>query len=116
MSNFLVTLPSKGNMPQAKELFHQGVQFAKQVRQVEPTRVLEMDWVSVATFPRLNGSLCPLAVDSESQDWVLVSGTWFHQSGWGIGEEMRLLSRLQEIGPEKVAQELEGVFRSCFRE
>ena len=110
MSNFLVIIPSKGNFQEGKEVFRQGVQFAKTARQQIPSEQLESNWAFVATFPRINGSLCPLIQDQESGDWVLVSGTWFHPDGWGSGNEQRLLARLQEVGSEKVAKELEGFF------
>ena len=114
MSNFLVILPSKGNSQEAKEIFHQGVQFAKRVRQQKPSEQFESNWVYVATFPRMNGSLCPLLVDQDSGDWVLVSGVWFHEEGWGSGQEQRLLKRIQEVGSGKIAQELEGFFVLVF--
>ncbi len=116
MSNFLVILPSTGNSQEAKEVFHQGLQFAKRLRQQKPSEKFETDWVHVATFPRMNGSLCPLIMDKGSGDWVLVSGTWFHQDGWGKGQELSLLRRLQEDGPEKVIQKLEGFFVLVFGE
>jgi len=110
MSNFLVILSSRGNLQQATEVFHQGVQFAERIRQQKPTRQFETDWVFVATFPRMNRSPCPFILDKKSGDWLLVSGTWFHREGWGSRQESRLLARLQEIGLKKVAQEIEGFF------
>ncbi|MDH5561838.1 MAG: hypothetical protein OEY59_13395, partial [Deltaproteobacteria bacterium] len=103
MSNFLVILPSSWDSQESKEMFRQGIQFAERVRQQKPSEQFESDWACVATFPRMNGSLCPLIQDKDSGDWVLVSGTWFHQDGWGSGKEQRLLARLQEVGSEKVA-------------
>jgi len=114
MSNFLVIVPSRGNSQEAKERFHHGVQFAKRVRRQKPSKQFEAGWVSVATFPRMNGSLCPLIFDEQRGDWVLVSGTWFHKEGWGSGKEQQLLRRLQQVGPEIVAQELEGFFGLVF--
>ncbi|MDH5564486.1 MAG: hypothetical protein OEY91_12800, partial [Nitrospirota bacterium] len=110
MSNFLVILPTKGNFRESKEMFRQGIQFAQQVRQQAPSEQIESDWACVATFPRMNGSLCPLILDKESGDWLLVSGTWFHQEGWGCGNEQRLLGRLQSGGLKNLAHELEGFF------
>jgi hypothetical protein len=36
------------------------------------------------------------------------AGSWFHSSGFSVGEERGLLERYLDVGPERLAREIEG--------
>ncbi len=66
------------------------------------------DWSSSVSYPRLNGSMAPIAIDHASGSWLAALGTWFHQSGDGRADH--LLERYLAYGAERLARELYGFF------
>ncbi len=66
------------------------------------------DWSSSISYPRLNGSTVPIAIDPVSGSWLAALGTWFHQSGNGRTDY--LLERYLAYGAERLVRELNGFF------
>lgn len=62
-----------------------------------------------AVFARRNGTGGEIAHDTNGK-FLLATGTWLHQDGYGAGAAPTLLQRFLEIGAEQLAQELEGFF------
>ena len=114
MGNFLVVIPAQGATTGAKRLFHNGLNSAREIRGQVPGESLENEWSLGAAFPRQNGSGGKIAVDPETGNWLLASGTWFHANGYSSGEETRLLRRFFEVGAERLAGDLEGFFVLIF--
>ena len=110
MGNFLVVIPVKGATTGAKRLFHNGLDAAREIRGQAPNESLENEWSMAAAFPRQNGSGGRVVVDAETGNWLLASGTWFHNDGYSSGEETCLLQRFLEVGAERLVDELEGFF------
>jgi hypothetical protein len=110
VGNFLVVIPVKGAGTGAKRLFHNGLEAAREIRGQAPNESLENEWSMAAAFTRQNGSGGKVVVDSETGNWLLASGTWFHNDGYSSGKETRLLRRFFEVGAERLAGELEGFF------
>lgn len=63
-----------------------------------------------ATFARENGTVSTIAMDENSGNWLLSSGTWFHESGLASGDEIGLLREYQRSGAELLARGMEGFF------
>ena len=91
-------------------MFNSGIRLAALLKSQKPNRVLETNIASIASFPRLNGSGTPVTVDSQTGNWLVSIGTWFHDAGFGSGNEDRLLERLGVVGTDRLAEELEGFF------
>jgi hypothetical protein len=72
--------------------------------------VFEGPEACVAVFPRLNGSPVTIASDAGTGAWLSSIGTWFHSDGYAAGCNARLLERYLQVGPERLAEELEGFF------
>jgi hypothetical protein len=110
MGNFLIivapTDTQEGAKDEAGRLFRAGLE----LKGGKPNGLVEADWVRAATYARQNGSGAPIVEDSETGNWLLVAGTWFHSDGYASGDEQRLLARVISFGPERVARELEGFF------
>jgi hypothetical protein len=75
---------------------------------------LVSEQVQAALFSRPNGTGGLIAVDANSGAWLLTIGSWFHEQGYGSGDESRLLGRLLEVGIEQVVHELEGFYVLIF--
>jgi hypothetical protein len=114
VGNFFVVIPAKGATTEAKRLFHNSLNAAREIRGQVPRESLENEWSLAAAFPRQNGSGGKIIVDRETGNWLLASGTWFHGDGYSSGEEPRLLRRFFEGGAERLAGELEGFFVLIF--
>jgi asparagine synthase (glutamine-hydrolysing) len=110
MGNFLVVAPAEHSLAEAERLFRSGLDFARDVKGQRPGRTVETGWAFAAAFPRRNGSGGAMATDPETGSWLLTCGTWFHADGAGPGDEGRLLRRYLEVGPVRLARELEGFF------
>jgi hypothetical protein len=114
VGNFLVVIPKKGARTGPKRLFHNGLSAAREIRGQAPSESLENEWSLAAAFPRQNGTGGKIIVNRETGNWLLASGTWFHNDGYSSGEETRLLRRFLEVGAERLAGELEGFFVLIF--
>jgi hypothetical protein len=90
------------------------VDSALEIRSQVPSKILESDWALAASFPRQNGSGCPLVTDISTGSWLLAVGTWFHSAGHASGDETWLLGRYLEIDTRLLARELEGFFVLIF--
>ncbi len=111
MSSFFVVLPNPSNTQLGKTIFQNGMDHhVLSLPNTKPTKVLDLDWVSVASFSRENGTGTPLIMDKKTGSWIVACGTWFHQDDYGAGQEHRLLNRYLQVGAEQLAQELEGFF------
>ena len=110
MGNFLVVISSHSDPAAASDRFQYLLDTAFALKGQRPFQTRETHAGFSATFPRRNGSACAIAVDEQSGNWLLTSGSWFHASGLASREEMGLLRRYQEVGAERLAQELEGFF------
>jgi hypothetical protein len=110
VGNFLVTIPTIVPGRSAQELFRAGLDSARKVLKHESSAVLEGPESCVAAFRRLNGSPVTIASDAHTGAWLSSIGTWFHSGGYASGSNARLLERYLQVGPEKLAEELEGFF------
>ena len=91
-------------------MFQSGLETFRRAKSRAPSATLETDWVSAATFARVNGSGVPVVSDAATGTWLIGVGTWFHCEGLRSGDEARLLQRYLEVGGEELAGELEGFF------
>lgn len=110
MSQFFIVLPAHGREELGRSLFHKGIAARARLGFRTSGQRTETAFGLVATFPRLNGTAGCLTTDASTGNWIVACGTWFHEAGFAVGEEHRLLERLWEVGPEKVATEIEGFF------
>jgi hypothetical protein len=110
VGNFLVTIPTTIPARSTRELFRVGLDSARKLLKHESSAVLEGPESCVAAFPRLNGSPVTIASDARTGAWLSSIGTWFHSEGYASGSNARLLERYLQVGPEKLAEELEGFF------
>jgi hypothetical protein len=110
VGNFLVVIPPKGAAATARQIFHDGLHAAQEIRSQTPVNSTENEWAFAASFARQNGSGGALAADKNTGSWLLSTGTWFHNDGYSSGSESRLLQRYFEIGAKRLARELEGFF------
>jgi hypothetical protein len=110
VGNFLVTIATIIPGRSAENLFRVGLDSARKLLKHESSAVLEGAESCVAVFARLNGSPVTIASDARTGTWLSSIGTWFHSAGYASGSNVRLLERYLEVGPEKLAQELEGFF------
>lgn len=110
MGSFLALVSRPEHQAERARLFHSGLGTFQQAKSRAPSGVVEADWASAATFPRLNGSGAPVLPDAATGTWLIGLGTWFHRDGPRSGDEARLLQRYLEVGAEELANELEGFF------
>lgn len=110
MGNFLVIISSDRFQQEAKSLFCLGLEAARFLKYQIPNGTVQAEWVHAASFPRRNGSGTPIVIDRRTGSWLLTIGTWFHTDDYGSGAESRLLSRYLEVGPLRLAREIEGFF------
>ena len=110
MSNFFAVLPAVPQAQLGKTIFQHGIDHFLNFRNAEPTKIIESNWISVASFARENGTGSPLTVDARTGSWLVVCGTWFHQDDYGVGQEHALLQRYLQVGAYQVGKELEGFF------
>ena len=110
MGNFLILVSSREASAEAERLFRSGLESARHLKSQTPSGIIETEWSRAASFARQNGSGAPIVSDPGTGSWLLASGTWFHTDGPAAGSEAWLLGRYLEVGPERLAQELEGFF------
>ena len=110
MGNFLAILPNNPTQPQARTLFHRGLQRAQQLKSQTHSSMLEWDWAYVATFARLNGTGGSVVIDPQTNSWLIAIGSWFLEDGHSSGAEEHLLQRFFEVGPRQLGREMEGFF------
>ena len=108
MGNFLVIMAPPQAEAEAARLFQAGLANAQQFKKIKPSALVDSSWVKAASFARQNGSGSPIVVDPATKCWLLAAGTWFHADDYASGAETRLLSRIVEIGGERLARELCG--------
>jgi len=108
MGNFFAIVAANSLEDEARLLFDSGLQVARRLK--NSVRHATDDGLRVASFPRQNGTGGSIVEDPESGTWLLTLGTWFHPAALGPGDERGLLQRYQEIGPVRLALELEGFF------
>ena len=65
-------------------------------------------WSMAACFTRRNGSAVPIVADPETGSWLAIAGTWFHNSGTKQADY--ILQRYLQLGPERLALEMDGFF------
>jgi hypothetical protein len=114
LANLLVVVPGAEAGQRAKEVFHSGVFVIERLKGQRPTSVFDSGFAHVASYSRLNGTGTPVVVDPDSGDWLVAVGTWFHEAGYGSGDEARLLARVKQVGPDQLAREVEGFFAIAF--
>jgi hypothetical protein len=114
VGNFLVVIPAKNAVPDAKMIFRNGLVAAREIRNQIPRNIVESEWAVAASFPRQNGTGGTLVTDPSSGSWLLASGTWFHTQGYSSGSESQLLRRLLETNGSVLGKELEGFFVLIF--
>lgn len=110
MGNFLVVLPTNGDMQQARHTFSRGLQAARHLKGVTPPTTVETNGALVASFSRRNRNLTAVAADAPSERWLVSSGTWLHVDGFGSGDETRLLEQVSNSSPFDLANKLEGFY------
>jgi hypothetical protein len=110
MGTFLVVLTSNAARPEASRLFESALSAAPILKSSKATAVRREASRFVAAFPRLNGSAGTIAVDPDTGLWLVTAGTWLHRSGFGSGEELRLLQALHKNGLDASAGDLDGFF------
>jgi hypothetical protein len=110
LGNLLVTIAEAHAAVPARQTHQAAVALLSQLKHQQPRHELAVDGCWVAAYPRINGSGGALLRDPASGCWITGVGTWFHDHGFGVGREDRLLARLSEIGAERLARELEGFF------
>lgn len=112
MANLLIVVPGPAaeQRQRARQTFRHGMSCLQSLKGSVPALVLESGFADVASYRRRNGSGSPVVSDPASGNWLVAVGTWFHDQGYGVGHEARLLARLNEIGPDRLARELEGFF------
>lgn len=96
--------------PRASALFDAGVRLGEVVKMQRPSAIVRSEGALVASYTRRNGSGTPVLSDPRNGNWLVAVGTWFHDDGYGSGQEQRLLERFGELGAQRLAQELEGFF------
>ena len=110
MGTFLVILPDHNFQEETARLFHSGLMLARRIKNQTPSGMVEAEWGCAASFSRKNGSGMPIVSDQATGSWLLAIGTWFHEDGYGVGSELRLLNRYLYIDAIRFAKELEGFF------
>src|SRR5438552_2428561 len=110
MGNFLAILAPEAFREEARLLFRSGLGIAREILLQVPNQTVEIDWSSVALFPRQNGSGGSIVSDPETGSWLLALGTWFHEDDFSDGHEGRLLQRYLRVGAAQLGLELEGFF------
>jgi hypothetical protein len=110
LANFLIVVPGVNARAAAENQFRRGIQMTRLLKSQQPSGIHESDFALVATFPRKNGSGTPVVVDPTTGNWLVAVGTWFHDAGYGSGQEEQLLRRFNEVGPDRLAREVEGFF------
>lgn len=68
----------------------------------------------IQKFRRMNGSGADVCDDATSGSWLIVTGTWFHESGLCSGKEKALLRLICEKGLSYVVKGLDGFFTVVF--
>ncbi len=81
----------------------------QRLKGVAPTREISTAYAQAASYARRNGSGTPLVQDAAG-NWCCTVGTWFHQEGWAVGAEARLLASFAQHGAQRLAQSLSGFF------
>jgi hypothetical protein len=110
LANLLVAVGSAATDAKTRDAFRSALELTNLVKSQTPIGVIETPFACVASFARRNGSGTPVIVDPATGNWIVAVGTWFHTSGFQPGDEIRLLQRLNDVGPERLANELEGFF------
>jgi hypothetical protein len=110
LSNLLIVAAEPGQDRRAHDVFQRAVELTHALKSQRPSRVVDAGHAQVASFQRRNGSGTPTVVDERTGNWLVAVGTWFHDAGYGPGDEARLLARFNEVGAVRLAQELDGFF------
>ncbi len=110
MANFIVISPGKDDRTQARDLFRQSLNLARILKRQEAMGTIENGWSYAAVCRRRNGSGSSPVTDIRTGCWLISVGSWFHNHGFSVGEESRLLERYLEVGQPTLAHELEGFF------
>ncbi len=81
----------------------------QRLKGVAPTGEISTAYAQAASYARRNGSGTSLVQDATG-NWCCAVGTWFHQEGWAVGAETRLLESFTRQGAQRLAQSLSGFF------
>src|SRR5271166_329824 len=65
-------------------------------------------WSFAISSSRWNGTRAPVIIDRETESWLAILGTWFHNSGASRPES--ILQQYLSVGPERLARELDGFY------
>jgi hypothetical protein len=110
VGNFLVLIPPSETERKAADNFKSGLELAKSVKAQVSTKTVSTGWSHATVFLREDGSGAPVYTHPQTGGWLLASGVWFHANHFGSGEEGKLFDRYLEVGAEKLARELDGMF------
>jgi len=110
VGSFLVVIPALGKTDEARLLFLDALDAAREIRSQGPAKTVQTEWSCAATFARHNSTGGTLASDAKTGSWLLAAGTWFHQDGFASGSESKLLQRYLETGASQLGKELDGFF------
>lgn len=111
MGNFYLVLPKAGCGPEAGRLFGRGKDAFSSLKRFAPcAEIAGEDWIHAASFARRNGSGGVIARHRNTPVFLLATGTWFHDTGLGTGDEERLLNDYLRASGSRVAAALQGFF------
>jgi hypothetical protein len=114
VANFFAVIGSRQNSAEAAATFRRGLAQAQRIKGGAPACVQENGCAQMAVFARQNGSCAPIAFDEATGSWLFAAGSWFHSTGYGSGDEARLLAQFLQTGAPQVARELSGFFTLVF--
>ena len=114
MGNFLIVLASAATAAPAEELHRRAVLATSQLKNQQARKSSVQASKLVTVFERQNSTAGHIASDPATGAWILAQGTWFHNDGYGVGQEERLLRALLGSKTELVARQMEGFFLVAF--
>jgi asparagine synthase (glutamine-hydrolysing) len=92
-----------------RQYYDAAIQFATDHLGLETSETLRGPGGTIGVFGRRVDSQAFVAKDSSSGSWLFSVGTWLHCDDT-IGNDAELLARYLDIGPIRLAGELEGFF------
>jgi hypothetical protein len=110
LGNFVVVIGGQPDSVISKRRFQSLLNAAFTLKGQRPFNTMEAPDTLAATFARENGTVSTIAMDEDSGNWLLSSGTWFHESGLASGDEIGLLREYQRTGVGQLARSMEGFF------
>ena len=114
MGNIFAVVSPKNARSKSEELFRAGLKLARRIKSQAPKNTIDVAYARAASFARRNGSGGKMVTDDATGCWLMAAGSWFHQNGYGAGDEKWLLRRAVEKTITRVASGLEGFFVIVF--